>query len=160
MNKIWQTSGFVYPCVKSWDEYGEESLICGAPKEFVLVEEVISHCQLELPKLYLWVSATYGVPGMASVCVLTQSCFVDGWSQWSVLNTRAKSVFVMIPEPHLLNADLSEIYRKTARVPKARTLSSLPTHPASLSFVFLFVPWYSVLAVFVTQDLERERQLW
>lgn len=66
----------------------------------------------------------------------------------------------MIPEPHLLNADLSEIYRKTVRVPKARTLSSLPTQPASLSFVFLFVPWYSVLAVFVTQDLERERQLW
>lgn len=39
----------------------------------------------------------------------------------------------MIPEPHLLNADLSEIYRKTARVPKARTLSSL--HTACLSLL-------------------------
>lgn len=66
----------------------------------------------------------------------------------------------MTPEPHLLNADLPEIYRKTARVPEASTLSSLPIQPTSLSFAFLFLPWYSVLAVFVSQDLERERQLW
>lgn len=72
----------------------------------------------------------------------------------------AKSVFVMTPEPHLLNADLSEIYRKTARVPEAPTLSSLPRQPTSLSFAFLFLPWNSVLADFVSQDLERERQLW
>jgi hypothetical protein len=79
---------------RGFTSVSEASPICGTSRDFVLVGKAMSHQQLEPPKFYLWVSATYDV----CLPVCRHSCFVDGWPQGSVLNTRAKSVFLMSPE--------------------------------------------------------------